>query len=350
MHLTDLLRLRSRPAAGVFFMLTTRCPLSCPHCSTSSTMSSEESDSTQFLRFVDGFSLEDRPDLVLLTGGEPLLQPGLVTAIARRSHDVGTRVAAITGMFFARARRLPRNIEEALGQVDHLTASIDSFHEREVPRERVFAVMAQLLERGVGLSVQTVATGPSDRYVLRLIADVRKQFHDRVPVLVAPLQPIGRGRDLAGAISAWSDGTDLPGGCTMAAWPVVAPDGHVVACCNQSVVEGPAPRHLAVGHVRQGWPRIRAETLQRTALRGIRVFGPMWLAPRRCLGYCDTCRTLSDQRGFPRKLQDALATPGLSYLELKAQDDFTFERDIHPSFRHLIRLGEDIHGRQPSHA
>ena len=66
MRLSDLLALRSVPAAGVYLSLTRRCPLHCAHCSTRSTMRSEQHGGERFLALVDSFSAEDRPAAVLI--------------------------------------------------------------------------------------------------------------------------------------------------------------------------------------------------------------------------------------------------------------------------------------------
>ena len=125
----QLLRYRAEPAAGLFMALTRRCPLSCEHCSTNSTLHSEEVDESTYLDFADTFSAEQRPEMLSLTGGEPLLRPHLVTELARRAHAVGTRVAMITGMFFARKASHARVLDEAIDSVNHITASLDFFHE-----------------------------------------------------------------------------------------------------------------------------------------------------------------------------------------------------------------------------
>jgi hypothetical protein len=87
----------------------------------------------------------------------------------------------------------------------------------------------------------------------------------------------------------------------MAAWPVVAFDGTVVACCNQDAVDvRPAPAHLRLGHIAEDdWATVRRRTLDSPALRAIRTVGPAHLRaryapPDGARGYCEGCRALSD--------------------------------------------------------
>ena len=92
----------------------------------------------------------DRPDMMYLTGGEALLRPSCRASDHQRAHEVGTRVALLSGMFFARQPRGPTPIAEAIAQVDHFAASMDVFHESQVPRAEVFRVMRDLLNAGQG--------------------------------------------------------------------------------------------------------------------------------------------------------------------------------------------------------
>jgi pyruvate-formate lyase-activating enzyme len=298
-RLEELLAYRPIPAAGLFLSLTRRCPLTCAHCSTNSLLASEEHDEAIFRRLVSTFTPSDRPDVVWLTGGEALLRPALVEELAELCRAVGSRVALITGMYYARGRGIPRALRSALRSVDHVAVSQDVYHEVQVPRERVFAVVETLLDDGLDVSFQIVGRGPGDPYLAEITSEIRARFDDRVPAIVAPLGPVGRGADLAEAArrrpAAPPSPEPMP--CTMAAWPVVAYDGTVVACCNQAVVDGPAPAHLRLGHaLEDDWATIRARCLQQPLLQGLRVFGPQALAARAgraCGGYCETCLSLS---------------------------------------------------------
>ncbi|WP_169801192.1 radical SAM protein, partial [Streptomyces kanamyceticus] len=192
MHLVELLAARSRPAAALLMTLTRRCPLSCAHCSTASTTDSEQLDAAPLTTFVATFTPEDRPDFLLLTGGEPLLRPRLVEDLAHRARAAGTRTQLLTGMFFARATRTPAPVAAALAAVDHVAASLDAFHEAEVPRARVFGVLRGLLDAGKDVSVQVTGLGPDDPYLADVTDDIRRTFGDRVPVLAAEVRAAGR--------------------------------------------------------------------------------------------------------------------------------------------------------------
>lgn len=317
MHLAELIGLRPVPCAGLLMTLTRRCPLHCAHCSSSSTMAGEEPDAADLVRFAGSFSVENRPEVIMLTGGEPLLRPGLVVDLAAAARRAGTRSVVLTGGFFAGADRIPERIRRAVAAVDHLSVSIDAFHEREVRREDVFRLLTRVLDSEVEASLHIVGSGPDDPYLADLTADTRRKFGDRVPMLVNTVKAVGRAADWARALPVAVDpGAAAP--CSMAAWPVVAYDGTVLACCNQVAVDRrPAPEHLTLGHIgNSDWAAVRERALASPVLRMIRTIGPVHLMDRfggaadvadradsadsadKAVsgesGYCDTCRSLSD--------------------------------------------------------
>ncbi|NBM20208.1 radical SAM protein [Streptomyces sp. GC420] len=301
MELAELIGLRPVPAAGLLLTLTRRCPLSCAHCSTASTMESrEEPDAGQLRRFVGSFTAEDRPDVMMLTGGEPLLLPDLVSRLAGSARVSGTRTALLSGMFFARAGTVPERVMRAVAAVDHFSASLDAHHEREVPRPAVFRALRAIREAGIPVSFHLTGTGPADPYLADVTHAIDREFDGTVPVLVNEVRAFGRAASWAGRARTAVD-TDRALPCAMAAWPVVAFDGTVLACCNQDVVDRrPAPPHLRLGHIgADDWTTVRRRSLDSPMLRMIRTVGPSHLraryapaaAPAR--SYCEDCRLLA---------------------------------------------------------
>jgi pyruvate-formate lyase-activating enzyme len=297
MELDELISLRPVPCAGVLISVTNRCPLSCAHCSSTSMRSGREPDAAQLARFVGSFRRGPAPRVLMLTGGEPLLRPGLVAALARSARRAATRSAVLTGAFFAVHDRVPAAIQDAIDAVDHFSVSIDAFHEREVPRERVFRLLRRVLEGGTAASVHALGSGPDDTYLDDLADEVRREFGDAMPILASTVRPVGRAAAWASAGPSVPRPRVLP--CAMAAWPVVAPDGTVLACCNQVAVDRrPVPAHLRLGDIAtDDWERIEAASLGSPMLRMIRTAGPEYLADRvgtagTASGYCATCRGL----------------------------------------------------------
>ncbi|MFF2011238.1 radical SAM protein [Streptomyces sp. NPDC058195] len=300
MELAELVGLRPVPAGGVLITLTRRCPLRCAHCSTGSGPEvREEPEAAALERFVASFTAADRPEVMMLTGGEPLLRPALVGSLARAARAGGTRTALLSGMFFARSGGgLPEPVARAVRTLDHFSASLDLPHEREVSRAAVFRAVRAIRELGVAVSFHLTGTGPDDPYLADVTADIDRTFGGTVPSLVNDVRPFGRAASWAGPARPVPDGGGvLP--CAMAAWPVVAFDGTVLACCNQDAVDHrPVPPHLRLGHVeRDDWSAVRERTLGSPLLRLVRTVGPAHLRERFAPGtpagsYCGDCHRL----------------------------------------------------------
>ncbi|MEU9335604.1 radical SAM protein [Streptomyces sp. NPDC048290] len=308
MRLAEIIGLRPVPAAGLFVTLTRRCPLSCAHCSTSSGPRGEDAPAQDLRRFIAGFTGRDRPDVLMLTGGEPLLRPALTGELAGLARAAGTRTSVLSGMFFARGGEVPPQIMRALRNVDHFSASIDAFHEREVPRAATFRAVHRIMDSGIDVSFHVVGDTPGDPYIEDVTGAIRTEFRDQAAMLVNHVRPVGRAAGWAGARTALrgnggegnggegnggegsggegSGGQGRPTPCAMAAWPVVAFDGTVVACCNQRVVDArPVPDHLRLGHIAaDDWPSIRRRCHESPVLRTIRTAG---------VGSCADCRHLA---------------------------------------------------------
>jgi hypothetical protein len=300
LDLEGIVALRPEPCAGLLLAVTQRCPLDCAHCSSGSTLAGPSPDGAALERFVGSFSAGDRPEVLLMTGGEPLMYPALVTRIAKAARRAGTRVMVLTGGFFAAGGRFPEPVRRAALAADHLSVSADAYHERRVPRRDVFLLLRRVLDAGVPASLHVTGDGPDDPYLADLTASVRAAFGTRVPMLVTTVRPLGRA-------ASWAAAQPAPAAavapCTMAAWPVVAHDGLVLACCNQdTVTRRPAPGHLVLGHVADDdWAAIRRRSLASPELRLIRAAGPPYLMAR--LGgadagtYCQSCHRLGDSPG-----------------------------------------------------
>ncbi|WP_406099325.1 radical SAM protein [Streptomyces sp. NBC_01013] len=287
MRLAELIELRPVPAAGLLATLTRRCPLSCAHCSTSSGSRGEDTPAEALRRFVGGFTSGDRPEVLMLTGGEPLLRPALVGELAVLAASAGTRTAVLSGMFFAADGRIPARIMRALRLVDHFSASIDIFHEREVPRAAVFRAVHLIMETGIDVSFHVVGDSVDDPYLADITASIRSEFRDRAAVLANHVRPVGRAAGWAAARNVSAEGAEGPPvPCAVAAWPVVAFDGTVTACCNQRVVDArPVPEHLRLGDIAvDDWPRIRRRCQESPVLRTIRTAG---------VASCANCRGLA---------------------------------------------------------
>ncbi|GHF58501.1 radical SAM protein [Streptomyces sp. NRRL_ISP-5395] len=343
MELAELVARRPFPAAGLLIGLTRRCPLRCAHCSTGSDLfTRQEPDGGQLERFVGSFTEENRPDVVMLTGGEPLLLPALAERLSTLARRAGSRTALLSGMFFARSgsaraggrfgglsggRRgaaIPPAILRAIRSVDHFSASLDVHHEREVPRADVFRALHRIRAEGVAVSLHLTGTGAADPYLAGLTRAVEEEFGGQVPCLVNEVRPFGRAASWARPARSGPDPA-AASPCSMAAWPVVAFDGRVLACCNQDTVDRrPVPAHLDLGHIgADDWATVRRRALESPVLRMLRTVGPTHLAARYGSGppagsYCDGCRALGGDEAAMAGAQAVAGGAAGALLDLTA--------------------------------
>ncbi|MFG2309949.1 radical SAM protein [Streptomyces sp. NPDC048566] len=314
MRLAEIIELRPVPAAGLLATLTRRCPLSCAHCSTSSGPRGEDTPGDALRRFVGGFTPADRPEVLLLTGGEPLLRPALVADLAALAAEAGTRTSVLSGMFFAAGGRVPDRVLRALRDVAHFSASLDVFHEREVARADVFRAMHRVMDSGIEVSFHVVGAAGDDGYVADVTAAIRREFRDQAAVLVNRVRPAGRAAGWAAArpVPLGGGAEGAPGvpaaPCAMAAWPVVAFDGTVVACCNQRVVDGrPVPEHLRLGHIaHDDWAAVVRRCRTSPVLRTVRTAG---------VGSCADCRGLPGRPGALEAAERAGSRPAAGVMD-----------------------------------
>jgi len=178
-HLSQLFEIRADPAAGVYLSLTRRCPLHCAHCSTRSTPHAEQHSAEPFLRLVASFRPEQRPQVVSLTGGEPLLRPRLVEQLAVSAAASGASTMLLSGMFFAASGRTPPAIRPACERLDNVSPRIDRFHEREVPRRAVIDLLRSLREDGKQVSVNLCREAAGDSHRERVVAEIPRELNAR---------------------------------------------------------------------------------------------------------------------------------------------------------------------------
>jgi hypothetical protein len=315
-----------------------------------------------FLAFVDSFTVEDHPEALAISGGEAFLRPALLQELAERAALVGCKTAALSGMFWAKSKRIPPPIKRAIDALDHFSCSLDVFHEREVKRADVYRALETLLSEGKDVSMHLVGLDAGDPYLVERTAEIRDLFDGRVPMLVNAVNSYGRAAEWLDDEDAFAPPTEEANPCSLAAWPLVAFDGTVVACGNDDVVDGPAPPHLRLGHAGvDGWPAIKARTLTSSLLRAIRTFGPEHVNARHgsgtiaCDGYCSTCQQFSDDPGLVAGVEEYMDGPSGTLVE---EQVFALQRHAGgqgfirrfgmPKYADLITLGAPAPAGAPS--
>ena len=196
------------------------------------------------------------------------------------------RPAALSGMFWAKDRRIPPPIKRAIDALDHFSVQPRRLpRARGRPRRRLpRARHAALRGQGRQLAPRRAWT-PTTRTSSSAPRRSASASTTACRCSSTASTPSGRARGVARRETRRSEPSTIPSPCTLAAWPLVAFDGTVVACGNDDVVDGPAPAHLRLGHANvDGWPAIRAALSDLAMLRAIRTFGPEYLVAATAAG------------------------------------------------------------------
>ncbi|WP_164114625.1 radical SAM protein [Sphingorhabdus sp. Alg239-R122] len=348
------MKIRSQPGAGISIGLTRKCPLSCAHCSTNSSLQSEEYPEDRFVRFVGTFSPQHHPEIMALSGGEALLRPKLIMKLAKMARRAGTSSSVLSGLFFARHPTIPANIERAIRSVDHFSVSTDAYHEQEIHRDLVLKTLDTVLSYGTDVSVHLVGANEDDPFIADATADIQQRFGDDVPILVNLLEPFGRARKWFSKAVPEEQEQIKASPCHMAAWPVMSYDGTIVACGNDDVIEK-LPDHLVLGHaMTDSWQTISERSASSCTLRAIRLYGPEFTVNRfssqkpDCTGYCDTCINMQPTRDFGKNLNKHMTSPSIRLLEdtvavlrLEAGAEAFARSEGTAKFSDLVSLGRD---------
>lgn len=324
MTVKELLKVRALPGAGVYISVTRKCPLSCAHCVTDSSMTGgTELDEQKVLQFVRSMK-SCPPKIIYLTGGEPLIKVSLVKNIISIAKELGIKVAISSGMFFAKNGNIPLDIKEILDRCDLLLASVDEYHEKEVPRDNVFQVLNQVHKEGTSIGIQTVSSFENDPYVDDLIEDAKKRLPGDTGILVAGMGAIGRASSWASDY--WDNADAFPdvAPCQFATWPVVESDGIVFSCCSEEIVtmHEKAPDHLKLGSINDTfWPEIVNGLKTNPVLRLVRTYGPGFfnMEDREVKkSYCQICGTIQKElkvQSKREKMENEISDDFFNYFE-----------------------------------
>lgn len=143
-------RIQSHFGQTLAVSLTNRCPLRCAHCCVAA---GRDVDLTNSL--VDRLCRElgavcGTVRTISLTGGEPLLMPEVVSAIARASRTHGLSTGVVTSACWAGSRAQAEAVVQTQPDVDSYDISTDIYHLEFVPWDNIrnaFEVARELGKR-----------------------------------------------------------------------------------------------------------------------------------------------------------------------------------------------------------
>ncbi|MCD6479365.1 radical SAM protein [Candidatus Bathyarchaeota archaeon] len=272
-------------------ILTERCNITCAHCWLSSGPDRHKSMRLgDALRYVEEAAELPGMEWISVTGGEPFLLYDEMLTIIRHASELGLKTECVTNCYWAvnqeRAEEKLRELMEA--GLDVIDISVDDFHQRFIPFERVRNCYEAAKRLGLKVVIQSVY-GRSSR--LRLDEIIRRLGDGGIRVLGPrprgkPLYaiaiesgfiPIGRGAMIPR--EEWPLGSGpVEGPCQAVLRDIsISPDGRLLPCCSALSL---LPQASIGTLTEKGLRELLEEALEMELLRWLREVGPMGIAEK----------------------------------------------------------------------
>ena len=307
----------------VGLLLPERCDAECSHCWFSSGPNRTRSMEPHEARgYIDQAAEVSTVEWISFTGGEPFLMPEALVELVRYASERGFKVECATNCSWATSRR---QAERRLGELadaglDTVNISMDDFHQRHIPFERV----RSCYEASKELGLKTVIMCASSRSNTLGIDEIRLRLGDEgihdiragrptSPVSALAVEtgfiPVGRAASIPEEEWLIGDGP-LDGPCEEVLRDIgIAPSGQVLPCCSAAVL-------VDYAHLGDAWTERLPELLGRASLNPLFKIlsseGPRGLDRlidgSRGDRYVNRCHLCHDVLSDPR-LPDAIERP-----------------------------------------
>lgn len=262
-------------------MLTYKCTISCPHCIVKAGPRRKKEmkveDAYNYLEQIKSFhSNNESKTGVSLTGGEPFYNRKLLSQVAEYASNQGFIVSVVTNAFWAKTKEKAIEVLSELNSVQMISISTDIFHQEYIPfmyiKNAIYA--AKKLDMIYNVAVATISE--KEKSYIDLI-DSLLEITEKENIQTAYIVPVGRAEsnEKMGKFIL----TDLPpeAACSMAGFPVIFPDGNVIACIGPPITM-PKYNPLYLGNLKkEKLTKILNRSDTNFLLHAIRTFGPKML-------------------------------------------------------------------------
>ena len=278
-------------AFRVGLILTERCNITCAHCWLSSGPDRHKSMRVEdALRYVEEAAELPKMEWISVTGGEPFLLYDEMLRIIRHASKLGLKTECVTNCYWAvnqeRAEERLNELVEA--GLDVINISVDDFHQRFIPFERVENCYEAAKRLGLKVVIQSVYSRGSR---LRLDEIIRRLGEEGIRVLGPrprgkPLYaiamesgfiPIGRGAMIPR--EEWPLGSGpVEGPCQVVLRDIsISPDGRLLPCCSAL---GLLPNASIGSLTEKKLGELLEEAMKMEVFRWLREIGPLGIAKR----------------------------------------------------------------------
>lgn len=260
------------------FMLTYKCTIACPHCIVKAgphrTEEMTAEDAYDWLDQIKAFSdsRNIRPG-ISLTGGEPFYNRELLGKVARYAGQTGFLVSVVSNAYWASTREEALETVRSMEAVGYFSISTDRYHQEFIPLDHIRNAVFACKKLGKEYNIAVATVSEEDPSYLALI-DLLLEFTERDRIETALLVTVGRAATAVDTESLGYAAEPCKAACSMASFPVIFPDGRVIACIGPPIVL-PDFNPLHLGNLKKNsLDEILNQAEKNTILHAIRTFGP----------------------------------------------------------------------------
>jgi MoaA/NifB/PqqE/SkfB family radical SAM enzyme len=266
------------------FMLTYKCSVACPHCIVKAGPHRKEEmkaeDAFNWLEQIHTYSRESgfTPGIAL-TGGEPSFNRELLKKVADYAATLNFIVSVVTNACWADTRESALEFVGDLSSVQLFSLSTDIYHQKFIPLSNIRNAVYACKKLGRQYNIAVATPSEQDHFYLALM-DELLEFTEAEKIDTAMIVKVGRAENAIDGT--FLDGTPEPseGICTMASFPILFPNGKVIACIGPPIVL-PETNPLYLGNLKNEPLKDIVERAEiNPVLHAIRAFGPSLLVSK----------------------------------------------------------------------
>jgi len=266
------------------FMLTYKCSVACPHCIVKAgphrTEEMKAEDAFGWLDQIEAYSRDSgfTPGIAL-TGGEPSFNVELLQKVADYAAVKNFIVSVVTNACWAATRESALGFVGNLSSVQLFSLSTDFYHQKFIPFANIRNAVYACKKLGRQYNIAVATPSEEDPFYLALM-DELLEFTEVEKIDTALIVKVGRAEHAMDGT--FLDGCPEPseGICTMASFPVIFPNGKVIACIGPPIVL-PEFNPLYLGNLKkEPLKDILDKAEINPVLHAIRAFGPSLLVSK----------------------------------------------------------------------
>ncbi len=307
-------------------LLTYRCPVACSHCLVGAGPQRQEEvaleDALDWVAQISAYRSRHIRTLSL-TGGEPFFCFDKLKRIVEFGVESGIAVTVVTNAYWAGSVEKATPILKALKGLNGIRISVDVYHQKEIPFERVRNAILAARDCGLPCRVMMAVedeSSPQQSALRTLLDEVLAPEHIEI---VSTIRAGRAEAQIDFSRHAVSEATSRDR-CPQVGTPAILPDGQIVACCG-ALLALKNHHPLVLGNLREESLEDILERAERNPIiHTLRLWGPKKLVsmieqselkselPKNYLEktFCDPCYRIMSNPKLVEWLEQFAKRPG----------------------------------------